>query len=206
MSGETRIDPLDPRLDRVVVIGTSCSGKSTLAARLSAALDVPRIELDELHWGPDWQMTPPEAFRARVATAVEGPRWVCAGNYFSVRDVVWPRATAVVWLDLSFTTTFGRAVWRTARRTFTRERVCGDNRERWLGFLDRDWIPYWVVRTWPENRRRFTAAIESGEYAPLDFVVLRDDEAVERFARSQASSARVASTSSSSARSAPSSS
>jgi len=39
---------------RIVVIGTTGARKSTLAASLAARLDLPPIELDALHWGPQW--------------------------------------------------------------------------------------------------------------------------------------------------------
>jgi len=178
--GDARGGRLDR--DRVAVVGTSCSGKSTLAARLAARLDAPHVELDELHWGPGWSTEPPGVFRAKVESALAAPRWVCAGNYSVVRDLVWRRATTLVWIDLSFPLTFSRALLRTARRTLLREPVCGDNRERWLGFLDPEWIPYWVIRTWARNRRRFAAAIDSGEFAPLDVVRLRSRAEVDRFA------------------------
>ncbi len=194
-----------PDLARIAVVGTSCSGKSTLAGRLATSLECPRVELDELHWGPGWSTDSTDAFRRKVDVALEPARWVCAGNYSAVRDIVWRRATTLVWLDLSFVLTFSRATRRTARRTLLREPVCGDNREPWLGFLDAEWIPYWVVRTWARNRRRIPALAQSRAFAPLDLVVLRTRAEVERFAVDQSLPARSASTSSSSERSAASS-
>jgi ATP-dependent protease Clp ATPase subunit len=41
--------PIDPRL---VVVGTSAVGKTTFARALATALQVPFVELDELHWSP----------------------------------------------------------------------------------------------------------------------------------------------------------
>ena len=73
-------DPLRWNLDRVVVVGTSCSGKTTLARRLAGILGTPHVELDSLHWGPEW--TPHADFPSRVLEAVEQPRWVIEGNYF----------------------------------------------------------------------------------------------------------------------------
>ncbi len=43
---------------RIVVIGTSGSGKTTLARELAGRLNVPHIELDALHWKPNWVATP----------------------------------------------------------------------------------------------------------------------------------------------------
>jgi hypothetical protein len=73
-------------LRRVTVVGTSCSGKTTFATALAAALDVPQIELDALHWQPNWVEAPAEVFRADVAAAVAAERWVSDGNYSVVRD------------------------------------------------------------------------------------------------------------------------
>ena len=61
---------LDPRWRRVAVIGTSCSGKTTFASRLSKLLDVRHIELDTLYWGPNWTARPSDDFRRDTAEAV----------------------------------------------------------------------------------------------------------------------------------------
>jgi adenylate kinase family enzyme len=39
---------------RVVVIGTSCVGKTTFARSLAHVLSCPHVELDALHWQPNW--------------------------------------------------------------------------------------------------------------------------------------------------------
>ena len=66
---------------RVVVIGTSGAGKSTFAAALAQALQLPYIELDRLYWGPGWQPVAAQEFESAVAVAIEGPAWVADGNY-----------------------------------------------------------------------------------------------------------------------------
>lgn len=171
-----------PDFSRVSVVGTSGSGKSTLARSLAEAAGVPHVELDALHWEPGWRPADPGVFRARVEQAVAGPRWVCDGNYSAVRDLVWKRATAIVWLDLPFGLVFCRAVSRTFRRARSREPLFGGtNRERVLGFLDPDWIPWWVIRTWWRNRRRYDALTANGALEPVSVVRLRSAAEVDRF-------------------------
>jgi adenylate kinase family enzyme len=51
---------------RVVVVGVTSSGKSTLAEKLAKCFGLDCIELDALYWEPNWQATPLEVFRARV--------------------------------------------------------------------------------------------------------------------------------------------
>jgi hypothetical protein len=87
---------------RIVVVGTTSSGKSTLAERLANKLEHDFIELDALHWEPGWKDAPLDVFRERVETATRARAWVVAGNYSSARDIVWSRAEAVVWLDYPF--------------------------------------------------------------------------------------------------------
>jgi adenylate kinase family enzyme len=101
------------RFHRVVVVGTSCAGKTTFARHLATALNAPHVELDSLYWGPNWTPVPLEQSRAATDAATAGPRWVCDGNYAMVRDITWRRATALVWLNFSFPVVFTRALRRT---------------------------------------------------------------------------------------------
>ena len=91
---ETRIG----NSDRVVVIGTSGAGKTTMARKLAQTLDRPHIEFDAYRHGPNWTETPDDLFREQLKEALQGDRWVADGNYGVARDVVWPRATTLVWL------------------------------------------------------------------------------------------------------------
>jgi len=54
-------------LTRVVVVGTSCSGKTTLARRLARILATEHVELDSLYWGPE--QTPRPDFNTGVGIA-----------------------------------------------------------------------------------------------------------------------------------------
>jgi adenylate kinase family enzyme len=89
---------------RISVVGTTGSGKTTLARQIARHFQIPHIELDTLHWEPNWTPAAPEMFRQRVREAVAGNRWVVDGNYggVGVRDIVWSQADTVVFLDYSF--------------------------------------------------------------------------------------------------------
>ena len=54
---------------RILIVGTTASGKSTLAQTLSAQLNLPHINLDALHWGPNW--TKRDSFEDEVQAALE---------------------------------------------------------------------------------------------------------------------------------------
>ena len=117
-------------MERVVVVGTSCSGKTTLARRLSQVLGSPHVELDAIHWEPGWQERPVDEVRRMAGEAAAGERWVMDGNYSAVRDIVWGRATAVAWLNYPFRVVLWRCLCRTIRRAITREELFSGNREK----------------------------------------------------------------------------
>ncbi len=145
-------------LERVVVVGTSGSGKTTLARRLADVLGCPHVELDFHHFEPEWRERSDEDFRQRVAEAIMGPRWVVDGNYSATRDLIWPRATRIIWLNYSFGRTFGRVLGRTIRRSVTREVLWAGNRERLVTTLfSRDSILLWVILTYRRRRREYGA-------------------------------------------------
>ena len=45
------------------MVGTSCSGKTTLARDLARRLAMPHVEFDALFWGSDWTPVPHDEFR-----------------------------------------------------------------------------------------------------------------------------------------------
>ncbi|MGH6916144.1 MAG: adenylate kinase [Geminicoccaceae bacterium] len=174
-------------LRRVAVVGTSCAGKTTFAAALAAQLRAPHIELDALHWRPDWVPAPTAVFRQAVATAIAAERWVSDGNYGAVRDLVWARATAVVWLDYPFATVLRRALYRTARRVLLREGLYSGNRETLRkALLSRDSILWWVVTTWRRRRREYPELFRQASFAHLAVVALGNPREADAFLRRNA--------------------
>jgi adenylate kinase family enzyme len=167
-------------LARVVVVGTSCSGKTMFAGRLATALGVPWCELDSLYWGPAW--TPRPDFDERVRAVAQQPCWVIDGNYSRVRDLVWRRCTAIVWLDYSFARVFARAVRRTVWRIGRGERLYGGNRETVTGALFDLEAPLWlVVRTHGRRRRNFPDLFGRPEYGHASVIRLRTPAMGEAF-------------------------
>jgi len=104
---------------RVLILGKTGSGKTTLARELSAVLKVPHVELDALYFGPNFSTTPLGLLRERTSAAIAGDRWVTDGNKSAVRDVVWPRADTVIWLDYPWVV----CIWRLGKRAIGRASV-----------------------------------------------------------------------------------
>ena len=144
---------------RVNVVGTSSAGKSTLARALARRLGVPCIELDALHWEPNWVEAPNEVMRERVRSAIGADAWVVDGNYSAVRDLVWARADTVVWLDLPLRTILARFAVRTTRRVRRREELWSGNRERISNLLGRDSLLWWILSTYRRRRRDYPSLL-----------------------------------------------
>jgi len=80
---------------RTLVIGTSGSGKSTVAGRLAGILDVDHVELDSIFWTPGWTPVSGRELQTKVAEVAAKQSWVIDGNYSPAQELVWPRATAI---------------------------------------------------------------------------------------------------------------
>lgn len=171
-----------PSSARVVVIGTSCSGKTTFARALAAALNSPHIELDALFWNADWVQKPAEEFRALTAQAIALDRWVVDGNYGVARDLVWSHATMVIWLDYDLPLILWRALIRTIHRVVTRKELFSGNRESLRqAFFSRDSIIWWILTTFGARRRNYRNVTENGQYPHLSCMVFRKPHEAERF-------------------------
>lgn len=160
-------------LKRVVIVGTSCSGKTTLAKNLAQALGAKHIELDSIYWLPGWVGRPNEEFKNLVEKEVAADQWVLDGNYSKTRDIVWKRATTIIWLNYSFPLVAYQAIRRTTQRIFTREVLFSQNRETFKqAFMSRDSILLWVFTTFHRLRREYPPLLQeipSGETKVIVF-------------------------------------
>jgi adenylate kinase family enzyme len=165
---------------RINVVGTSAVGKTTLAASLADLLGVPHVELDALHWEPNWIEAPPNVLRERVSAAIAGDGWVVDGNYAMVRDLLWASAEAVVWLDLPLRTVLWRYAARTFRRVARREELWSGNRERLsTHLLSRDSLLWWILTTFRRRRREYPPLL--AERPDLVAIRLRSGRAADRW-------------------------
>jgi adenylate kinase family enzyme len=171
-------------MQRVLVVGTSGSGKTTVAEGLARTIGVPHIELDELYWEPNWEPADHDVFRDRVEAATASEAWVVCGNYYSsMIDVTWPRADTVVWLDLPRHTVIRRIVLRTAGRVLSREPLWNGNVETLRGSMARESIVRWAWSSFPRNRERYSEMITDPKWQHLQWIRLRTPAEVRRFLR-----------------------
>jgi adenylate kinase family enzyme len=169
---------------RIQVRGISGSGKTTVSAEAARRLGAPHIELDALHWGPDWTEASPEELRARVAPLLETESWVVDGSYSAkLGTLVAERVDLVVWLDPPLRVALVRLFHRTRRRIRSREELWAGNRETWRGAaLGKDSLFLWAIRSHVRHRRNIPREVPAEK-----LVRLRSDRDIRAWLQSQGS-------------------
>lgn len=170
-------------MKRIVVVGSTGSGKTTLAATLASRLDLRHIELDALHWDAGWTPAPKDTFRARTSAALAvSDRWVVDGNYSAVRDLVWDRADTLVWLDYRLPLLFWRLARRTLVRVYRKEELWNGNREDLRTHLfSRDSLFLWLVTSYGPRRREFPKVLARPELGHLEVYRFRSPRKAEEW-------------------------
>ena len=88
-------------MQRVLVMGSSGSGKSTFARRLSDMIGLPFVSLDALFWKPGWVKSDTAKFRERLTEVALQPRWIMDGNFPShLVELRRDACDTVIWFDL----------------------------------------------------------------------------------------------------------
>ena len=172
-------DLLPRRPSRVLVAGPSGAGKTTLAARVGAALHVPHIEIDALFHGPGW--TPRPGFTEDVQRFTARPGWVTEWQYGPVRPLLAERADLLVWLDLPRAVVMRQVVGRTLRRRLLRQSLWNGNVEPPLRTVltDPEHIVRWAWTSWARTTARVTEL--QARHPELVVVRLRSRRDVEKW-------------------------
>lgn len=99
---------------RIMIMGLTNSGKSTLAAAIGERIGVRAVHLDRLRHLPNtnWEVRPDDEFKTLHDAEILADGWVLDGNYSKLTPQRFERATGVVVM------TDGLA--RRSRRYFTR--------------------------------------------------------------------------------------
>ncbi|CAI6289415.1 unnamed protein product [Periconia digitata] len=149
---------------RIVIVGKPGAGKTTLGRLLARILSLEHVEIDAIHWQPNWTPLDASTMRQRVGDAlpVDG-RWVADGNYKVVRDIAWGRADTLIWLDYGLLFTLWRLLCRTLGRIIFQRRLWNGNREALSKHftLDKDENLFlYMIGTHSKQRRDFPEALK----------------------------------------------
>jgi adenylate kinase family enzyme len=86
---------------RIMVIGCSGGGKSTLAQKLAHSFDLTYFSIDrDILWLPGWVERSREEQRGRIVERIAGERWIMDGTNPSTFDIRLPRTDIVIWVRM----------------------------------------------------------------------------------------------------------
>lgn len=162
-------------MNRVVVIGSGGSGKSTFSRELGRVTGIPVIHLDREYWRPGWEETPKDEWKARVADMLEGERWIMDGNFGGTREMRMQAADTIIFLDLPRRVCLYRILKRTLKY-YGRSRP--DMAEGCLERLDLEFV-MWVWNYKHRSRKRLLAELEGLEEKSV--IILRNQRQVSDF-------------------------
>ncbi len=174
-------------MQRVVIVGTTGSGKSTLGRILADHLIVPHIELDGLFWQqPDWQKPDRDVFAERVRQALSSDEWVVDGNYSGVREIVWSRADTLIWLDYPYRIIYPRLFLRTIKRARTHENLwkSGNYESFRTQFLSRDSLFFWAIKSKRKQRKVYPDELARPMYQHLQVHIFKHPNKTEKWLKS----------------------
>ena len=86
-------------MQRIMIIGSPGSGKTSLATVMAEKLGLPIVHLDRLGWKSGWVFRPRDEFDALMSEELAKERWIIDGNYARTIDVRLKRADTVIMLD-----------------------------------------------------------------------------------------------------------
>ncbi|MBB3453286.1 adenylate kinase family enzyme [Rhizobium sp. BK313] len=89
------------RADRILVIGCSGGGKSTLSQEIAARFGLSYISIDrDVLWLPGWVQRDRPEQRSIIAEKILGERWIMDGTNTSSFDLRLPRTDIVIWVRM----------------------------------------------------------------------------------------------------------
>lgn len=107
---------------RIVVLGPSNSGKSTLAVAIADKTGLPAVHLDQLRFLPNtnWQERSDDAFAKLHDSGIVEDSWIMEGNYSALLPQRLDRATGFILLSSNLWFRYYRYLKRTLWNAQTR--------------------------------------------------------------------------------------
>ena len=150
--------PLKSLGKRIVVLGPSNAGKSTLAVSIGQKLGLSTVHLDQLRHLPNtnWTERTDAEFESLHNTAIMKDNWVIEGNYTGLLPQRLDRATGVILLHSNVWLRYFRYVKRTLRPNQHRagQLEGGQDRLSWK-------MTYWILIKTRNKDTRYAALLQS---------------------------------------------
>jgi adenylate kinase family enzyme len=172
------------KLQRINVVGSSGSGKSTFSKNLSMALGLSHIEMDALFWLPNWTQPSNEVFFGKLKRSLDQEHWILDGNYDRSREVKWQNVQTVILLDLPFARTLYQSILRAIRRIWSRKEIwpnTGNKETFYQTFFSRESILLWMIQNRNVYLKRFEQARTDPTYSHIQFIRLSSNQEMNQF-------------------------
>lgn len=165
-------------MDRIMIIGFSGGGKSTLARKMGEILGIEPTHFDRLHWLPNWVESTREYKREMVKPVLERDRWIIDGNY---RHIYWQErlelADTVIFIDVNRFTCLHQA-WKRSR--IYKGKTRPDMGEGCIEKIDLEFVK-WVFWDGRKQRKRNLETMELLKSQGKDTYILKSRRAINRF-------------------------
>lgn len=128
------------RYNRIIIIGSSGSGKSYLAKRIAEVTKYPLIHLDNEFWKPEWIETPRDEWVEKQRKMICTEKWIIDGNYESTLELRFQACDAIIFLDINRLACIFSAIKRNGKKRTDLPDYCKEkfNRE-FFDFLKWTW-------------------------------------------------------------------
>jgi adenylate kinase family enzyme len=176
-------------MQRVVILGPTGSGKTTLGFKVAEKLGLTPVDLDDLHWKPAsegaWQHRTTEEMYALAMAAGAGDKWVIMGNYSKVKDAIWPRADAFIWINYPFYRVFWQLLRRSIARAVDKNPICNGNTESWRLMFSKKSIIVWLFQSYWKLEKRYAEHFAgAGKNPAVRYIRLTSPQATAEFLKS----------------------
>lgn len=163
--------PLSALGDRIMVLGPSNAGKSTLALALSEKLNLPPVHLDQLQHLPntDWDARPEADFRALHEDAILADKWIMDGNYSRLMPRRFERATGAILITSNHWLRLLRYLKRTLNNPSSRAGSLEGGRE----YVKWEMID-WILFKTPRNSIKYSKMIANESFPKITCNTMND--------------------------------
>jgi adenylate kinase family enzyme len=161
-------------MQKIVVVGSTGSGKTTLAKAISKKLNIQHVELDSLSWLPGWKQRQVYELMEIVEKITCGSEWVICGNYPKLRVFTIYKADVIVWLDYPFFLCFWQTLKRSIGQILKREKYSNGDQETFVRLCTpKSSIIIWLIRNFKKRNKIYAQMMEDPFYEDKIFVRLK---------------------------------
>ena len=172
-------------MNKIMVVGTAASGKTTFARNLAVQLQVDHIELDNLFWLDNWTESASIQFQEKFINRVRSMNkgFVIDGNYSLIQNLILSEIDTVIWLDYSLRVNLYRVIKRSLYRVISQRKIWknSNNREHWAKLLSKDSIILWVVQTHGKNRLKYLQMMNATQCHHIKWLHFHKTEQLDEF-------------------------